>query len=113
MNNRTNKNVFYIEQEQQNKIPKRKRKWKKLKFFNILMLFLAVYFVVTIARQEFKLWEIKAETEKANAQVEELKQQEGIVTKKIADASSSHMISNKAKSILGWVKEGETKVIAE
>ena len=40
-----------------------------------------------------------------------LKQEEGVLSKRISDASSTHMIENKAKSILGWVHADEIKVI--
>lgn len=117
MNRQDEKKVFYIENNMdssdRHQPRKKKRKWKKLKVFNILMLFLAAYFVFTIARQEFKLREIKAETVAAGEQYNQLKQEEGLINKKIADSSSTHMIEKKAKSILGWVNKDETKVIAK
>lgn len=117
MNSHEEEKVLYMEDVNSfgdpENVPVKKRKWKKLKLLNVVMLFLAAYFVFTIARQEFKLREIKAETISANEQLSQLKQEEGIISKKIADASSTHMVENKAKTILGWVKEGETKVLAE
>ena len=101
-------NVLYLEDK---KVMPKKKKRKRLKAFNLLMLFMAAYFVFTIAKQEITLRDIKAETIAANNQYAQLKQQEGVISKKIADASSTHMVENKAKSILGWVSEDEFKVI--
>lgn len=110
MKKKNNGNVLYIAKSGRDN---KKKKRKRLKIFNLLMLFLATYFVFTIARQEIELRNIKAETRAANKEYEELKQQEGIINKKITDASSTHIVENKAKSILGWVSEGEYKVIEQ
>ena len=48
--------VLYIEEKP---VSARKKKRRRYRFFNILMLVLAAYFVVTIARQEFELREIQ------------------------------------------------------
>lgn len=89
----------------------KRRKKRRFKIFNLVLLGLAAYFVFTIVKQEFKLKEIQKETAEANQYYAELKQQEGVLNKKIADASSTHMVENKAKSILGWVNADEIKVI--
>lgn len=108
MNTKDKDSILYTEDKKHG--VKRKKK-KKLRLFNVLMLFMAAYFVFTIARQELKLRDINAEIQAVNSQYEDLKQQESVINKKIEEASSTHMIENKAKSILGWVSEDEYKVI--
>lgn len=103
-------------QDEQEKIvyltsPKKTRKIRHLKYMNILMACLAIYFVFTIANQEVRLYRLRKEEQALSTQHEELKQKEKDLHFEIADAGSEENIKTKAKEYLGWVEEGETKLV--
>ena len=84
----------------------------KLKLYgNLLIILAVVLFVISLARNIFKIFEAKKRVEEIRQRVEKLKSENALLGKKLDEVKSQEYIEKQLRDKLGLAKEGETVVV--
>lgn len=87
-----------------------KKKSRRLKIMNILLVGAIFVFGYAIVRQELKLHRIKDETKGLSSYHAQLQDEQKLLQAKIEDSSSDEAIKAQARDTLGWVQKGDIKL---
>ena len=88
-----------------------KRRSRRFKLLNILLVGAILLFGYTIVQQEIKLHRIKDDTKELSAYHAQLQDEQKLLQAKIDDANSDEAVKAQARDTLGWVQENDVKLV--
>ena len=110
MNKEREENVVYLADRK----PRRKRKKLTPKIIGKLVIVgMIILGCLAVAKQEITLRKIKKQQDEVAKEYQELIVEEDLLKQELKEAKSNGVVERKAKEILGWIKQGEVKVIEE
>ena len=110
MNKEREENVVYLADRKPRRKKRKLTSKMLIKFAVVGMIVLGCFAVV---RQEITLRKIQKQQDEVAKEYQELIVQEDLLKKELEEAKSNSVVERKAKEILGWIKQGEVKVIEE
>ena len=110
MNKEREENVVYLADRKPRRKKRKLTPKMLIKFAVVGMIVLGCFAVV---RQEITLRKIQKQQDEVAKEYQELIVQEDLLKKELEEAKSNSVVERKAKEILGWIKQGEVKVIEE
>lgn len=110
MNKEREENVVYLADR---KPRRKKRKLTPKMIGKFVVVGMIIFGCLAVARQEITLRKIKKQQDEVAKEYQELIVEEDLLKKELEEARSNSVVERKAKEILGWIKQGEVKVIEE